>query len=103
MYDASIIDFCDKIVRLEGRSGFILRAKRGDLSGVKNVWRDLRTFTDVVTLRDRPPSKGYKALLSPLIRNGNIVRELDAVDKLRRGTTATVEKVCSVEPSLRWD
>jgi nicotinate phosphoribosyltransferase len=101
--DASIIDFCDKIVRLEGRSGSILRAKRGDLSGVKNVWRDLRTFTDVVTLRDRPPSKGYKALLSPLIRNGNIVREFDDVDKLRRRTTGMVEKVCSVEPSLRWD
>ena len=101
--DAPVIDFCDKVVQIEGDKGSILRAKRGDLSGRKNIFRNLRTFTDIVTIRDRPPSRSYKPLLKPLIRNGKIVRQFDRIDRIRSRTLSAVEKVCSVEPKLRWE
>lgn len=100
--DAPVIDFCDKVVQVEGAKGQILRAKRGDLSGRKNVFRNLRTFTDIVTIRERPPSSRYKPLLTPLIRNGRIVRKFDSIEKIRSRTKSMVERVCSVEPKLGW-
>lgn len=101
--DAPVIDFCDKVVQIEGAKGPILRAKRGDLSGSKNVFRNLRTFTDIVTIRDRPPSSSYKPLLKPLIRNGKIVRQFERIERIRSRTKSMVEKVCSIEPTLRWE
>jgi nicotinate phosphoribosyltransferase len=101
--DAPIIDFCDKIVQIEGERGSILRAKRGDLSGRKNVFRNLRTFTDIVTIGERPRSTSYKPLLRPLIRNGKIIRGFESIERVRRRTVTMVEKVCSAEPTLRWE
>ena len=73
---APVLDFGGKIVYLETDSGEKeLISKRGDLSGVKNVFRDAATFTDVITLDKKPPSGNYKPLLQPLLRNGKIVRD----------------------------
>ncbi len=108
---APVIDFCDKIVEIsseqgKGKTQRIFRAKRGDLSGKKNVFRSLNRgkFTDVLTLKEKPLSSDYKPLIYPLIRNGKIVREFKKIDDLRRRTLGMVERVCAVEePVLRWD
>jgi len=100
---ASVIDFGGKIVAVEDdRGNEILRSKRGDLAGTKNVYRDPSTFTDVVTLSSRPPNGNYKPLLRPLIRRGKIVAGFLSPDELRRRTTKTVKAISKGSPQLRW-
>ena len=80
---ASVIDFGGKIVAVEDDNGKeMLRSKRGDLAGVKNVYRDSSTFTDIVTLSSRAPNSKYKPLLQPLIGKGKIVAEFLSPDEL---------------------
>lgn len=108
---APVIDFCDKIVEIEdyqmrGKLTRICRAKRGDLSGKKYVFRSLKQgkWTDIVTVKEKPPSADYKPLLSPLIRNGRIVRRFRKIDELRERTMKMVKKVFAVEePVLKWE
>jgi hypothetical protein len=100
---APVIDFC-KIIEIQDESGRrIPRAKRGDLAGRKNVFRDPETMSDVVTARDNLPDGRYVPLLHALIRNGKIVREFAALDDLRERTRSLVKKLNSVTPSLRWE
>ncbi len=102
---APIIDFCDKIVEKESEDGKrMLITKRGDLSGRKNVFRNQKTFEDIVTLDEKSPSAEYRPLLKPLIRDGRLVREFIGLDELRNRTMKAVEDVCTVEaPRILWD
>lgn len=96
-----VIDFGGKIVALEGESGeTILRSKRGDLSGVKYVYRDLSTFTDIVTIEKDPPSSKFKPLLQPLLRNGDIVRNFMGLDQLQKRTVKTVSNISKSTPRM---
>jgi nicotinate phosphoribosyltransferase len=97
-----VIDFGGKIVALEDPDSgkTILRAKRGDLAGVKNVFRDPTTYTDVVTLQKEPPSTKYHSLLQPLIRNGEIVRDFIPLDELRKRTVRTVSHISKASPKI---
>jgi len=96
-----VLDFGGKIVLLEDDAGKrTLTAKRGDLSGVKNVFRDYSTLTDVITLDSKPPSKNYRALLQPLIRNGAIVRDFIPVDELRERTVKNVKLFSKGTPRM---
>jgi nicotinate phosphoribosyltransferase len=101
---APVIDFCCKIVEIQDESGrMIPRAKRGDLAGRKNVFRDHETMVDVVTVGGKAPDGGYVPLLSPLIRSGKIVRDFPSLDDLKERTRALVKKANSVAPTLRWE
>ena len=96
-----VMDFGGKIVLLEDDKGNkTLTAKRGDLSGVKNVFRDYTTLTDVVSLNSKPPSKNYRSLLGPLIRSGKIVRDFIPVDELRESTVKKVKQFSSGTPRM---
>jgi len=98
---APVIDFGGKIVALEGDSGkTIFRSKRGDLSGVKNVYRDYSTFTDVITLDKDPPSGEYRSLLQPLLRRGEIVRDFMLLDELRDRTVKSVKQATMTAPKM---
>ena len=100
---APVIDFSCKIVEIQDENGMRTpRAKRGDLAGRKNVFRDPETMSDVVTTDETPPDGRYVSLLSPLVRDGKIVREFARLDDLRERTKALVTKVDSVSPTLRW-
>jgi nicotinate phosphoribosyltransferase len=101
---ASVIDFSCKIIEIQDEDGKrIPRAKRGDLAGRKNVYRDPETMSDVVTTSDEPPDKRYVPLLHPLVRNGEIVRKFASLDDLRDRTRALVRKVNTVSPTLSWE
>ena len=99
---ASVIDFGGKIVAVYDEKGkAVPRAKRGDLGGVKNVYRDWTTFNDIVSL-GRAPSGQFKPLLNPLIRNGKIVRKFATPNDLRKRTYKSVSKAISSSPKLLW-
>lgn len=101
---APVIDYSCKIVEVRDEGGArIPRAKRGDLAGRKNVFRDPETMSDVVTTDERPPEGRYVSLLSPLVRNGEIVREFVPLEDLQERTKALVRKVNTVTPTLRWE
>jgi nicotinate phosphoribosyltransferase len=100
---APVIDFCCKIVEIQGEGGrMIPLAKRGDLAGRKDVFRDPETMCDVVTASDEAPDRRYVSLLLPLIRDGNVVRDFARLDDLKERTRALVKRVNSVTPTLRW-
>jgi nicotinate phosphoribosyltransferase len=101
---APVIDFCDKIVEIVDEKGErVFRAKRGDLGGRKNVFRNLNAFEDIVTIKESASKKRYKPLLKPLLRSGRIVRRFAGLDELRGRTERLVKKVSSLEPTLRWE
>jgi len=98
---APVLDFGGKIVYLETDSGEKeLISKRGDLSGVKNVFRDASTFTDVISLDKKPPAGNYKPLLQPILRKGEIVRDFLSVEKIRQKTMRDVKLAAKLAPKI---
>jgi nicotinate phosphoribosyltransferase len=70
--NADPVDFSLDIVEVEGEPA----AKRGKLSGAKEVYRT-PDGGHHVGLRGRPGPEGGEALFEPLIREGDVVREFD--------------------------
>lgn len=70
--NADPLDFALDIVEVEGEPA----AKRGKLSGTKNVYRT-PDGGHHVALADRPGPTGSTSLLDPLLRDGELVRSFD--------------------------
>jgi nicotinate phosphoribosyltransferase len=70
--NADPVDFALDIVEIDGEPA----AKRGKLTGVKEVYRTAGGGHHV-GLRDAEPPADSERLLEPLIRDGEIVREFD--------------------------
>ena len=85
--NADPVDFALDIVEVEGE----LAAKRGKLDGKKAVYRT-PDGTHHVGLADREGPPDGDALLKPLIRDGEIVREFD-IDAATERATADAEAV----------
>lgn len=99
---ASVIDFGGKIVSIEDdENKMVPIAKRGDLGGVKNVYRDWTKFSDLVTLTENPRGH-FKPLMKPLIRKGTIVRQFRSPDLLRKMTSKSVSLATRSTPKLLW-
>lgn len=77
--DADPLDFALDIVAIEGEA----ISKRGKLSGVKEVYRTAEGGHHVGLAR-RDGSDDGEALLEPLLRDGEIVREFDLDDASQR-------------------
>lgn len=80
--NADPVDFALDIVAIDGTP----TAKRGKLSGEKQVYRT-PDGGHHVALADRPGPVDGNALLEPLIRDGEIVREFDLDAATRRAGT----------------
>jgi len=97
-----VIDFSAKIVEVPG-SPNPYRAKRGDISGSKQVYRKKGTFQDIVTLSKNRPPKGCQPLLTELIKKGKIIRKFETVDQIRQRVLANIRSLASHEPRISWD
>jgi nicotinate phosphoribosyltransferase len=77
--NADPVDFALDIVAVEGEPA----AKRGKLSGTKDVYRT-RDGGHHVGLAARPGPTGSSSLLEPLLRDGELVRAFDVEDAAAR-------------------
>lgn len=93
--NAPTVDFAMDIVELEGRPA----AKRGKLSGRKDLWRCRRCLAFVLSRKNEPagrcPRCGGKMekILKPLIRNGKIVGRLPKPKEIRDYVLRQLERV----------
>jgi len=93
--NAPTVDFAMDIVEVEGR----LAAKRGKLSGKKQVWRCTSCLTDVALSFSEPAPKcprcgnETKSMLTPLIENGEIVCDLPKAQEIREYVLEQLEKL----------
>jgi nicotinate phosphoribosyltransferase len=85
--NADPIDFALDVVEVEGEPA----AKRGKLSGAKQVYRT-PDGGHHVALADAPGPAGGEPLLEPLVRDGEIVREFD-VDAAAERALADADRV----------
>ena len=82
------------IVEVEGE----FAAKRGKLSGKKQVWRCQSCFEDIVLPFSKPAPKCPRCggemtgMLKPLIRDGKIVADLPSASDIRRYVLSQIEK-----------
>ncbi|MGD8505630.1 MAG: nicotinate phosphoribosyltransferase [Candidatus Bathyarchaeota archaeon] len=93
--NAPTVDFAMDIVEMKGKPV----AKRGKLSGKKQVWRCPQCLTDVVQLFDLPmpkcPKCGSKTepMLKTLIKNGKIVAKLPRPNAIRKYVLRQLERL----------
>ncbi|MEM2971125.1 MAG: nicotinate phosphoribosyltransferase [Candidatus Bathyarchaeia archaeon] len=93
--NAPTIDFAMDIVEVDGK----LCAKRGKMSGRKEVWRCTKCLIDTVQPLSKPQPrcpicKGKKEpMLKPVIKNGEIVAELPAPNKIRQYVLNQLERL----------
>jgi nicotinate phosphoribosyltransferase len=93
--NAPTIDFAMDIVEMNGKPV----AKRGKLSGKKQVWRCPKCLTDIVQLFDLPAPKCSKCgsetepMLKPLIKKGKIIAKLPEPSAIRRYVLEQLEKL----------
>ncbi|MEZ4522300.1 MAG: nicotinate phosphoribosyltransferase [Thermomicrobiales bacterium] len=81
--NAGTIDFSMDIVEIEGKP----IAKRGKMSGAKQVWRDPETLRDTVRpLEADPPSPGFSPQLVELMVDGELTVDLPSASELRERT-----------------
>jgi nicotinate phosphoribosyltransferase len=92
--NAATIDFALDIVEKEGRP----EAKRGKLSGRKQVWRCRECTTDIVLQFERSEPRcsscggSTEPMLKPIIRKGQIVESPPTVDQTRRYVLEQLKK-----------
>jgi len=101
--DAPSVDFCGKIVEIVGEDGTrIPRAKRGDISGMKQVYRDWDSMQDVVQPRARKAPRGYEPLLSDVLLKGELVRDFLRPQETRERTKRGLQRLSGLQPKLTW-
>jgi len=96
------LDFSAKIVELEEDGKKVYRAKRGDIGGRKQVYRNESKWDDIVTLAINKPPAGYGRLLTPLIRNGEIVRPFKSLDSIQKALLRKLQSIAEAQPKVHW-
>jgi len=92
--NARVIDFSLDIIEIE-RKPF---AKRGKLSGRKQVWRCNRCGKREITLAKRRLLKcscggRFEGLIKPLMRKGKLITKLPKVQEIRKNVLKELKKV----------
>jgi nicotinate phosphoribosyltransferase len=78
--NARTIDFGLDIIEIEGRPV----AKRGKMSGAKQVWRDPGTLTDVILpLSADAPEGNRRAMMIPLMSDGRVLENVPSAREIR--------------------
>lgn len=90
--NARTIDFALDIVEIEGQPV----AKRGKMSGAKQVWRDPATLCDeVLPLGREPEQPGRIALLNPLMEHGRLLASAPSAREIREHLLRQLPTVAS--------
>jgi nicotinate phosphoribosyltransferase len=96
-----VIDLSAKIVEVLDHGQRKFSAKRGGLGGRKVVFRS-RGFRDTVVVSGSPRPKNSSPLLSPLLRNGKLVRKYEGIARIRSRLAVDIRQLESSHPSLTW-
>ncbi|TLY13531.1 MAG: nicotinate phosphoribosyltransferase [Thaumarchaeota archaeon] len=97
-----VIDLSAKIVEVRRGAKREFRAKRGGLGGRKAVYRSSVGFQDTVVLEGADAPLGTKAMLTPLLKNGKIVRKYEGVDAIRSRVLRDLHLLPKHPPSISW-
>lgn len=97
-----VIDLSAKIVEVWRGAERDFRAKRGGLGGRKAVYRSSVGFQDTVVLEGAEAPPGTMALLTPLLKNGKIVRKYEGVDAIRSRVLRDLHLLSNHPPSISW-
>lgn len=101
--NAPSIDFSGKVVELIYPNGErIPRAKRGDISGKKQVYRNWETFEDVIQLDRSRPLENYEPLLKVVMEKGKITKEFLSPREIRERTLKQLSLLKNSQPKVTW-
>ena len=90
------------VYRVDKESVAIYSAKRGDVSGRKQVYRKKGCFDDIVTLASASSPKGYATLLTDLLVDGKIVRDFKQLDTIRKANIEKIKLLSRFTNTFRW-
>lgn len=97
--NAPTIDFGLDIISVLRDGKWEYTAKRDRLNGKKKVWRCNNCLIDLLTLEDASPptcpecKKKMDLLLTPLIKDGKIVRDMPSPEKIRERLLKQLDKL----------
>ena len=95
-----VVDLSAKIVEVGDRQRKYA-AKRGGLGGRKAVYRSAG-FKDYVTLQGADKRSLGRALLKPLIQDGEVVRRFEGLESIRTRVKSDLAGLKQAQPSLTW-
>lgn len=97
-----VIDLSAKIVEVRHGAKREFRAKRGGLGGRKAVFRSSVGFQDTVVLEGAEAPPRTKAMLTPLLKNGKIVRKYEGIESIRSRVLGDLQLLSKHPPSISW-
>ena len=87
--NAPVMDFALKIVEVDGKP----RAKVGNYSGAKDVYRLKNEFRDLVVPKGKEITNGYEPLLQQVIKDGKVIKSYDSVDESRERVLSRIKRL----------
>jgi nicotinate phosphoribosyltransferase len=97
-----VIDLSAKIVEVRRGAKREFRAKRGGLGGRKAVYRSSVGFQDTVALEGAEAPPRTKAMLTPLLKNGKIMRKYEGVEAIRSRVLRDLQMLAKHPPTISW-
>ncbi|MFX1520488.1 MAG: nicotinate phosphoribosyltransferase [Promethearchaeota archaeon] len=86
---APVMDFALKIVEVDGRP----RAKVGNYSGAKDVYRLKDEFRDLVVPKGKEITNGYEPLLHQVMKDGKVIKSFESVDESRERVLSRIKRL----------
>jgi nicotinate phosphoribosyltransferase len=99
--DAPTVDFNMKIVEVEKDGKMIKKAKRGDISGKKEVFRNYEKGEDIIQSAYLEPPENYEPLLKKYMDNGKIIREFEDLSEIRKRIRERLKWIKEKNPKAR--
>jgi len=97
-----VIDLSAKIVEVRKGKKRLFRAKRGGLGGRKAVYRPNNGFRDIVVLEGAEAPRNMRPLLSPLIKEGRIVRRYEGINAIRSRVLKALRLLSGQRVTISW-
>lgn len=99
--DAPTIDFNMKVVEVESDGKMIRRSKRGDISGIKEAYRNFDAGSDIILPEERSPPAGYVKLMKQWISEGRVIKEFESIEEVRDRVMQRISWAREKHPSVK--